>query len=121
MPQLRSEDGGCVMLRIERKDYENAKKHGHRICTAEAIELSLRIAMKYEHLDKDTCERVFDMLQNAPVFDPEELRPKGHWIKRGNEKKCSVCGFVYYSNNDEWNGCPNCLSVMGGERRSPNV
>lgn len=36
----------------------------------------------------------------------------GHWIKSGNEKKCSVCGFVYYSNNDEWNGCPNCLARM---------
>ena len=38
----------------------------------------------------------------------------GHWIKRGNEKKCSVCGFIYYSNNDEWNGCPNCLAKMDG-------
>lgn len=41
----------------------------------------------------------------------------GHWIKSGNEKKCSVCDFVYYSNNDEWNGCPNCLSKMDGERK----
>lgn len=38
----------------------------------------------------------------------------GRWIKRGNEKKCSVCGFIYYSNNDEWNGCPNCLAKMDG-------
>lgn len=37
---------------------------------------------------------------------------KGHWIKSGNKKECSVCGFVYYSNNDEWNGCPNCLAKM---------
>lgn len=36
----------------------------------------------------------------------------GRWIRRGNEKKCSVCGFIYYSNDDEWNGCPNCLSIM---------
>lgn len=40
----------------------------------------------------------------------------GHWIKRGNEKKCSVCGFIYYSNNDDWNGCPNCLAKMDGGR-----
>lgn len=38
----------------------------------------------------------------------------GKWIREGNEKKCSVCGFVYYSNNDEWNGCPNCLAKMDG-------
>ena len=30
------------------------------------------------------------------------------WIMRGNEKKCSCCGFIYYSNADEWNFCPNC-------------
>ena len=41
---------------------------------------------------------------------------RGHWIKRGNEKKCSVCGFIYYSNQDEWNGCPNCLADMRGEK-----
>lgn len=39
---------------------------------------------------------------------------KGRWIRRGNEKKCSCCGFIYYSNHDEWNGCPNCLADMRG-------
>lgn len=38
----------------------------------------------------------------------------GYWKCSGNEKKCSVCGFFYYSNNDKWNGCPNCLSKMDG-------
>lgn len=63
------------------------------------------------------ADAVIDIRTFAPTIDPEELRPKGHWIKRGNEKKCSVCGFIYYSNNDEWNGCPNCLSVMDEKRR----
>lgn len=40
---------------------------------------------------------------------------RGRWIRRGNEKKCSCCGFIYYSNQDEWNGCPNCLADMRGE------
>lgn len=46
-----------------------------------------------------------------PTADVVEVK-HGHWIKRGNEKKCSVCGFIYYSNNDDWNGCPNCLAKM---------
>ena len=36
----------------------------------------------------------------------------GEWKKRGNEKTCSVCKFIYYSNNDEWNHCPNCGAKM---------
>ena len=51
--------------------------------------------------------------RTLPKADVVEVR-HGHWIKRGNEKKCSVCGFIYYSNNDEWNGCPNCLAKMDG-------
>ena len=39
----------------------------------------------------------------------------GRWIRRANEKKCSVCGFIYYSNNDEWSWCPNCGARMDGE------
>ena len=37
---------------------------------------------------------------------------RGEWIKRGNEKKCSNCQFIYYSNNDEWTFCPNCGAKM---------
>ncbi len=43
------------------------------------------------------------------------VKKTGHWIRRGNEKKCSCCGFIYYSNHDDWNGCPNCLADMRGE------
>ena len=53
-------------------------------------------------------------IEDFPTANVVEVK-HGHWIKSGNEKKCSVCGFVYYSNNDEWNGCPNCLAKMDGE------
>ena len=49
---------------------------------------------------------------NSCEHHREERR--GRWIRRGNEKKCSCCGFIYYSNHDEWNGCPNCLADMRG-------
>ena len=39
----------------------------------------------------------------------------GKWRKRKNEKTCSVCSFIYYSNNDEWNFCPNCGAKMDGK------
>ena len=48
--------------------------------------------------------------------DVVEVR-HGEWKKRGNEKKCSVCDFIYYSNNDEWTYCPNCGARMDGERK----
>lgn len=52
-------------------------------------------------------------IENIPAADVAPV-VHGRWIRRGNEKKCSVCGFIYYSNNDEWNGCPNCLAKMDG-------
>lgn len=39
----------------------------------------------------------------------------GRWIKNKNEKTCSECGFIYYSNNDDWNFCPNCGKPMSGK------
>lgn len=41
-------------------------------------------------------------------------KSEGEWRKRGNEKTCSLCKFIYYSNNDEWNFCPNCGARMRG-------
>lgn len=56
----------------------------------------------------------FENCDNYIPVDVAEVK-HGHWIKRGNEKKCSVCEFIYYSNNDDWNGCPNCLARMDGQ------
>ena len=41
----------------------------------------------------------------------------GEWKKRGNEKTCSLCKFIYYSNNDDWNFCPNCGARMSGGKK----
>ena len=39
-------------------------------------------------------------------------RESGQWKKHGNEKECSLCEFIYYSNNDDFNYCPNCGAKM---------
>ena len=51
-------------------------------------------------------------LADVPTIDPESLRQKGRWRKHMNEKCCSVCRFIYYSNNDDFNYCPNCGTKM---------
>ena len=53
----------------------------------------------------------------AETLPTADVVPKseGKWKKRGNEKTCSLCKFIYYSNNDEWNFCPNCGAKMKGE------
>lgn len=70
-------------------------------------------------IHEDACKHLIDerneVLVRCKLFERTgegEVVRRGHWIKRGNEKKCSVCGFIYYSNNDDWNGCPNCLARM---------
>ena len=54
-------------------------------------------------------------LYDQPTADVAEVK-RGKWIKRNNERKCSCCKFIYYSNNDCWNYCPNCGAKMNGER-----
>lgn len=39
------------------------------------------------------------------------------WKIRMNEKTCTMCGFIYYSNGDLWNYCPNCGTPMEGKTR----
>lgn len=69
------------------------------------------------HIDGDTTMQCVERaMKAAPAADVVEVR-HGEWKKRGNEKKCSVCDFIYYSNNDEWTYCPNCGAKMDGERK----
>lgn len=58
--------------------------------------------------------RALSVIRAAPAADVAEVK-HGRWKKRGNEKKCSSCDFVYYSNNDIWNYCPNCGARMDGK------
>ena len=57
------------------------------------------------------------IIEDAPTVDAAPV-VHGKWRKRGNEKTCSVCDFIYYSNNDEWNYCPNCGARMDGKKES---
>ncbi len=57
-----------------------------------------------------------DQLNKLPTSDVVEVK-YGKWQKQGNEKKCSHCKFIYYSNNDDFNFCPNCGAKMDGERK----
>ena len=67
-----------------------------------------------EKLNQEACDCEFmRLLSDIPAADVAPV-VHGRWIRRGNEKKCSECGFIYYSNHDEWNGCPNCLARMDG-------
>lgn len=36
----------------------------------------------------------------------------GVWIKTGNRRDCSRCGFSYYSSGDSFKRCPDCGAVM---------
>ena len=56
------------------------------------------------------------LLDKLPRVEAVEV-VHGRWVKRGNETKCSVCKFIYYSNKDNFNYCPNCGAKMDGERK----
>lgn len=67
-------------------------------------------AMKEEY-DAISIDGMISALEEEIAADVVEVK-YGYWIKRGNEKRCSRCDFIYYSNNDEWNYCPNCGAKM---------
>lgn len=69
-------------------------------------------AIKKEY-DAISIDGMISALEEEIAADVVEVR-YGSWIKRGNEKRCSRCDFIYYSNNDEWNYCPNCGAKMYG-------
>ena len=43
--------------------------------------------------------------------DGQEVR-HGKWIKSKNERKCSLCGYFYFTNTKNFNFCPNCGAKM---------
>lgn len=49
-------------------------------------------------------------LKNQPTADG-----RGKWIKSKNERKCSLCGYFYFTNAKGFNYCPNCGAKMGKE------
>lgn len=69
-------------------------------------------AMKKEY-DAISIDGMISALEEEMAADVVEVR-YGSWRKRGNERMCSLCLFVYYSNNDDWNYCPNCGARMYG-------
>lgn len=55
----------------------------------------------------------------ATVCDMQEIKHgkwiKSKWIKSMNQRECSLCGYYYFSNNVNYNFCPNCGAKMEGK------
>lgn len=54
---------------------------------------------------------VLEIISNQPTADVQEVR-NGKWIKSKNERKCSLCGYFYFTNTDTFNFCPHCGAKM---------
>lgn len=66
-------------------------------------------------IDESRVQRVaLSDCEIVPTADVAEVK-HGRWKKRGNKKTCSCCKFIYYSNKDTWNYCPNCGARMDSE------
>ena len=65
---------------------------------------------------KVDIQDLVDIFAEISTADVAEVK-HGHWIKRLNEKKCSVCNFIYYSNNDDFNYCANCGAKMDERKK----
>lgn len=62
-------------------------------------------------LFKSVCVAIKCFVERMPTVDAVEV-VHGRWIRKGNEMKCSKCKFIYYSNHDDFNYCPNCGADM---------
>lgn len=62
----------------------------------------------------DTVSEVFDLVKSIFPADVQEVR-HGKWIKSKNERKCSLCGYFYFTNTKSFNYCPNCGAKMDKE------
>lgn len=51
------------------------------------------------------------MVDLASTINPDDLRPKGKWIKTGKiSVRCSECNYLPAEN--DYNYCPNCGAKM---------
>lgn len=64
------------------------------------------------------CRKVLEAIDAAPTIDPESMRPKAHWIKRGyvcgeNEYECSACHETEWRTSaSRMKYCPYCGARM---------
>lgn len=56
----------------------------------------------------------YSIIKNQPTADVQEVR-HGKWKKSKNERKCSLCGYFYFTNTKSLNYCPNCGAKMDKE------
>lgn len=56
----------------------------------------------------------YSIIKNQPTADVQEVR-HGKWMKSNNERKCSLCGYFYFTNTKSFNYCPNCGAKMDKE------
>ena len=63
-------------------------------------------------LDGAMC--VLDAIDEMPTIDAKPV-VHAHWKRKNNETKCSDCKFIYYSNHDDFNYCPNRGATMDGK------
>lgn len=63
---------------------------------------------------------IVDFLNDKDCSIFEEAKPvvHSHWKRKNNETKCSNCKFIYYSNHDDFNYCPNCGATMDGKENN---
>ena len=72
----------------------------------------------YEYVEKaktlaEYREQRKAVIQKLGGYEDDDMR--GEWLKDNNKRECSVCAYIYYSNDDNFNYCPNCGAKMKGE------
>ena len=79
---------------------------------AEKVYIEREAAKKV--LADDYAYAAAKLLDTVPTEDVQEVR-HGKWIKSKNERKCSLCGYFYFTNTKSFNYCPNCGAKMDKE------
>lgn len=93
-----------------------------KICEAEiaigetpAADVAPRAAYEQVAWERDIAMKQLEEC-GIPFGGKADVAPvvHGRWIRCRNETKCSNCKFIYYSNRDDFNYCPNCGAKMDG-------